>query len=244
MWKKGLEASRRRSQALDSPGEGNTRDVRFRRRPGLGARVEGVNGQSSRAGDDVEGQRTPFSSNTRLRFREVRELDHVEIRLVKATPINRRNDGGPEQRGALLWAGVAVAAEGSGRGREDGEGAQGGGAGGLAAGGGRNAGAEWIRWSEGRSAARVAFSRNIGCRKNRGIARDLLYAEPELGAGHSQPSLPPALLHVLSSCIRPRTTPASQSARARPPLSLRRPGAGRGALRDAPGMRQGSSCFI
>jgi hypothetical protein len=36
---------------------------------------------------------------------------------------------------------------------------------------------------------KVAFSRNIGCRKNRGIARDLLYAEPELGAGHSQLSL-------------------------------------------------------
>jgi hypothetical protein len=56
-----------------------------------------------------------------------------------------------------------------------------------------------------------AFSRNIGCRKNRGIARDLLYAEPELGAGHSQPSLSPALLTSISSCTRPRTMLVGQS---------------------------------
>jgi hypothetical protein len=63
-------------------------------------------------------------------------------------------------------------------------------------GGGRSAGKE----------QKYAFSRNIGCRKNRGIARDLLYAEPELGAGHSQVSLSTAVLTSISSCIRPITS--------------------------------------
>jgi len=44
-----------------------------------------------------------------------------------------------------------------------------------------------------------------------GIARDLLYAEPELGAGHSHPSLSTVLLTSISSCIRPRSMPSGQS---------------------------------
>jgi hypothetical protein len=66
---------------------------------------------------------------------------------------------------------------------------------------------------DGRSAGKgtkVAFSRNIGCRKNRGIARDLLYAEPELGADHSHLSLSTALPTSISSCIRPRMLPGGQ----------------------------------
>jgi hypothetical protein len=47
--------------------------------------------------------------------------------------------------------------------------------------------------------------------ENRGIARDLLYAEPELGAGHSQLSLSRTLHSSISSCNRPRTIPADQS---------------------------------
>jgi hypothetical protein len=65
---------------------------------------------------------------------------------------------------------------------------------------------------DGRSAGeeQSCFLENIGCRKIRGIARDLLYAEPELGAGHSHLSLSTALLTSISSCIRPRTIPDSE----------------------------------
>jgi hypothetical protein len=120
--------SQRRSQHLNSRGTNKRGNMRFA--TGLGSRYafEGLNLPfSSIASDDVEKQERKFWSDTRqrffvrvIRFGPEKEIDHVEIRLVKATPIDNA-----ERREGWKWdkcttsAGVLISVEWTDRGIED-----------------------------------------------------------------------------------------------------------------------------